>query len=444
MTDIATEDPWRNQVPPMDDNARYVSPEEASAEHFEERLKALEAELLGTEDLDDIPALEPIIADLLFRDTLARVFGASGTFKSFTTLDFAGCVGTGKAWHGREAHQGTVIYLVAEGIKGIRKRVRAWEQHYGIRMTGVRFLPRPVQAMDPEWLVLIELCRRTQPALIIVDTQARVTVGVEENSATEMGRVVDRMEQLRAASQACVLLVHHTGHDSDRGRGSTAVKGALQTEIGVTRKGKNLHDITVTISTGKQKDDEELGDIVFGLHQIQLKGEAKEDGSPVTSIVLVDLNAMPARANAGPEQGSPEWIADQLDKAGVPLVGRTILAKRCAELGIKASNGKLSEVIKIRSARASGPVPEPVPDLSPTLLENPVLTGGTGSEETAGQTCPGQPGGSSGTGALAEPVPSSPSFRAGTGRNTPPPCAECGEPLPDYWAAQGNTLHSGC
>lgn len=449
QTDIpAVEDPWAGRVPPMPehplDTDRYTSPEEASEEHFEARLKALEAELLGTEDLDNIPALEPIIADVLFRDTLARIFGASGTFKSFTTLDFAGCVGTGMAWHGRAVNQGTVIYLVAEGIKGIRKRVRAWEQHYGRKMTGVRFLPRPVQAMDPEWMVLIELCRRLRPALIIVDTQARVTVGIEENSNTEMGRVVDRMEQLRTHSGACVLLVHHTGNEGDRGRGATAVKGALQTEIGITRKGKGLHDATVTLSTGKQKDDEELGDVVFGLHQVQLKGEAKEDGSPVTSVVLVALSGSPGSIPAEPESGSPEWIADELDKAGVPRWGRDRIARKCTELGIRARKEKIEEAIKIRASRPEKPAPEPAPDLPPLFSEEPAPDGGAVSDETPDQTCPGQVGGRSGAGELTEPAPSPPSFRAGAGRDTQPECAVCGEPLDANSAAQGHTTHPGC
>ncbi|QXE36950.1 bifunctional DNA primase/polymerase [Streptomyces sp. GMY02] len=320
-----------------------------SEEHFEARLRALDEELLDTEDLDHIPALEPIVEDVLFKDTLARIYGASGTFKSFMTLDFAACVGTGTPWHGQRVRQGEVIYLVAEGIKGIRKRVRAWEQHHGTRMTGVKFLPRPVQAMDPEWLVLIELCRRRRPSLIVVDTQARVTVGIEENSNTEMGKVVDRMEQLRGSSGACVLLVHHTGHDSDRGRGATAVKGALQTEIGVERKGKGLLDSQVTLKTGKQKDDEELGDVVFGLHQVLLDGEAKEDGTPVSSIVLVQLNpAGEPQARTG-YQGRVEEVAAALDAAGVPPgYGRDRLRAECTRLGIKVENGLLTDVTRHR------------------------------------------------------------------------------------------------
>ncbi|MDH6125924.1 AAA family ATPase [Kitasatospora sp. GP82] len=446
IDDRVTGDPWAGKVPPMrrepERDDAYVSPEEASEEHFEKRLKALEAELLGTEDLDNIPALEPIIADVLFRDTLARIFGASGTFKSFTTLDFAGCVGTGKLWHGRLVRQGLVIYLVAEGIKGIRKRVRAWEQHYGIKMTGVRFLPRPVQAMDPEWLVLIELCQRLQPALVIVDTQARVTVGIEENSNTEMGRVVDRMEQLRTASGACVLLVHHTGNEGERGRGATAVKGALQTEISITRKGKSLHDITVTLGTGKQKDDEELGDVVFGLHQIQLKGEAKEDGTPVTSVVLVALDAAPQRVSSGPEPGSPEWIADQLDKAGVPLWGRDRITRKCAELGIKARKDKIEEAIRIRANRPAEPAPEPAPDLPPLFSEKAAPEGGAGSEEIPGQTCPGQIGGRSGAGALTEPAPSPRPLGRGQVGAPRPNAPSAASPLPPSWPARASTSTS--
>lgn len=358
--------------PPDDprDDARGTAGQ-TSEEHFEARLLALEGELLGTEDLDNIPALEPVIEDVLFKDTLARIYGASGTFKSFMTLGFAACVGTGIEWHGQRVQQGEVIYLVAEGIKGIRKRVRAWEQHHGRKMTGVRFLPRPVQAMDPEWLVLIELCRRRRPALIVVDTQARVTVGIEENSNTEMGKVVDRMEQLRGASGACVLLVHHTGHDSDRGRGATAVKGALQTEIGVVRTGKGLMDTTVTLKTGKQKDDEELGDIVFGLHQVLLSGEAKEDGTPVSSIVLVPLDpAGQPQARTG-HQGRVEEVAAALDAQGVPSnLGRDRLRTECTRLGIRAENSLLSDVAKHRKNQTN-----PANHLSANLSADPQETG---------------------------------------------------------------------
>jgi hypothetical protein len=343
------EDPWAGE--------HYTGPVgQTSGDYFEMKLRALEGELLDTAALDHIEPLEPIITDLLFKDTLTRVYGASGTFKSFMTLDFAGCVGTGTPWHGQQTTQGEVLYLVAEGMRGIRKRVRAWEQHYGRAMVGVRFLPRPIQALSPEWELLVELCRRRQPALVVIDTQARVTVGIEENSNTEMGRVVDRMEQLRGASGACVLLVHHSGHDSDRGRGATAVKGALQTELGVERKGKGLCDTTITLKTGKQKDDEELGDVVFALHQVALNGEFKEDGhTPVTSIVLVPLDPVSVPQARTDIAGRIEEIAAALDAKGIPVEwGRDRLRHACTSIGIQAENKLLAEVAKHRKGRANG------------------------------------------------------------------------------------------
>ncbi|MGH3492617.1 MAG: AAA family ATPase [Sciscionella sp.] len=265
--------------------------------------EALEAELLDSDALDTIPALRPLVDGFLYLDTTARINGQSGHMKSFVVLDIAAHVGTGQPWRGHPVTQGLVIYLVAEGAAGLRKRVRVWEQHHHQRMNYVRFLPRPVQAGDEAaWAVLIETCRHLQPVLIIFDTQARITVGVEENSATEMGRIVARIEALRTATGACVTLVHHQGLQGDHGRGSTAMKGAMQTELRVTKKGTGP-ETRVVVTSDKQKDDEELADVVFAVQVVKLDHEAKEDGSPVTSVVLVpadDLAEEPEQPRRSP------------------------------------------------------------------------------------------------------------------------------------------------
>jgi hypothetical protein len=349
---------------------------------------ALIAELLDTGDLDNIPALEPLIADVLFRDTIARVWGESGSFKSFMVLDMAGSIGAGATWHGRAVQQGLVIYLVAEGIRGVRKRVRAWEQHHGQKMTGVKFLPRPVQVNSPEWRVFIEACRRLRPSLVIIDTQARVTVGVEENSAKEMGVVIELVEQARAACQACVLLVHHSGINGERGRGSTSIKGAVQTELGVSRSGKGLQDIRVTLRTGKQKDDEELDDIVFRLEQIQLAGEAHEDGRPVTSVVLI------SSAPLGPLPGSVEDAIAKLDQAKVPAeYGRRKARTEASKVHVVLpADSVLGPAIKQRQNRCPRWCPEWCCDLEKKRQDSTTQTeqqGGfslsTAQDETTGQ-----------------------------------------------------------
>jgi AAA domain len=254
---------------------------------FKRLVDALDAELLNTYSLSQIPRNESLVDGFLYLNTTARVNGASGAMKSFVMLDLAGHVGTGLPWRGRKVKQGAVVYLVAEGAGGFEKRVRAWEQHYNRRMEGVYILPRPVQAKDPEWDVLTAVCKRREAKLIVCDTQARITVGVEENSAKEMGLIIDRVETMRIATGACVVLVHHQGVQGERGRGSTSVKGALQTELRVDRDGKGLMDTRITVISDKQKDDEEAEDVVFALEQQVINGMAKEDGTPMTSVVLV-------------------------------------------------------------------------------------------------------------------------------------------------------------
>ncbi|MDX3400061.1 AAA family ATPase [Streptomyces sp. ME01-18h] len=408
-----------------------------SEEYLAACVTQMRGELLDTEALDKIPALEPLLGDLLQLNTTARIIGPSGTFKSFILLDMAGHIGTGMKWHGHYVRQGTVIYLVAEGEQGIRKRVRAWEQHYGIRMDNVLFLPRPVQAKSPEWAVFIELARQVEPAFVVIDTQARVSVGVEENSNKEMGEVVDRMDDLRRATGACIGLVHHTGHQGEHGRGASGVKGAMQSEINVVKKGDRISNITLTVKSSKQKDEEEGNDLLFGLKRIALDGEAKPDGRPVTSLVLESLNALPER---GPEHGTPEWIVRELDKAQVPYGwGRDRVTARCRELGIQARKGKIEEAIRIRKARGK----DLPPDLPPTDAAEPAPAQGAGQEETPDQTCPGQDGGSSGQGAENLPAPS-PSLGMGQVGDTAPTCITCGNLLDPEWAAYGHDRHVTC
>lgn len=411
-----------------------------SEEHFEQRVATMAGELLDTDGLDKITPLRPLVGDLLHLNTLARVIGPSGTFKSFVMIDMCGHIGTGLAWHGQYVRQGTVVYLVAEGAEGIRKRVRAWEQHRGVRMDNVRFLPRPVQAMDPEWEVLTEVMRRLEPAMIVVDTQARVTVGIEENSNTEMGRVVARLDRLREVTGACVTLVHHTGHMGEHGRGASAVKGALQSELMISRKGDRLSNFVLSVKSGKQKDEEEGDGHLFGLQKISIDGEFKPDGRPVTSLVLVSLDAVPDRE---PLKGSVEWIIRELDKAGVPTTyGRDRLRSECMRLEIEAGTTKLEEVARARKGRPQSLPPDlPPPTLGDAEDSAPNL--GAGRAISAGHARPAGMGAGKGQAASDLPAPS-PSLRRGQVGQPGPICVVCDDELDTEWAQQGNDRHVMC
>jgi hypothetical protein len=93
------------------------------------------------------------------------------------------------------------------------------------------------------------LLKTIQPVLVVVDTQARVTVGADENSSKDMGRFVHSLELLRIHSQATMLIVHHEPRNGENLRGSTALEGAANTIIRASKDGD-----LITLSNPKQKD----------------------------------------------------------------------------------------------------------------------------------------------------------------------------------------------
>lgn len=256
----------------------------------DEEVAELAAKLLDTEALDNLPDPRWLIVGWLEMDTIARMVGKSRHGKSFVMLDMAAHIGAGMEWHGCKVLQGEVWYMAAEGAYGMKKRVRAWEKVHGRRMRNVLLLPEALQVRSRDWDVLCEMAKRRRPQLIVLDTQARVTVGLEENSAMDMGHLVNQMEQLRQVSGSCVVAVHHLGHNGREGRGSTAVVGAVTSEILVEREEENEDGEekpgprVIRVECVKQKNAEDGEARSFEMRQVDLGFD--QDGNPLTSAVI--------------------------------------------------------------------------------------------------------------------------------------------------------------
>jgi hypothetical protein len=211
--------------------------------------QAFEADII---DLDDLEDPEPLIEGFLHRDTLVRTFGPPKSLKSFVTLDMAASISLGIEWQGRRTVQTNVLYIVAEGARGVKKRRNAWNEHHGTEMK-VIFYPKPVQIGDQEEMYrVIAFCLAKQIGYIVFDTQARCTVGVDENDNTEMGEIVAALDILKQETKACVHMVHHSvGSDPKKARGATAWDGAVDAEF-YTKRDRDAD--TVDFVTKFQKD----------------------------------------------------------------------------------------------------------------------------------------------------------------------------------------------
>jgi hypothetical protein len=143
--------------------------------------------------------------------------GPSGSAKSFTALDFSG----------RFAQDRATVYVVGEGLHGYAGRWEALKDFYNLEDGEMYFHKEPVQfANHAELETFAQLIKPKHPQLIVVDTFARCAVGVEENSARDVGIWVDACDSLRRELNCGVLVVHHTGKQGNAMRGSSALYGA--------------------------------------------------------------------------------------------------------------------------------------------------------------------------------------------------------------------------
>lgn len=216
--------------------------------------------LLTRSALRDLADPEPLISNVIDQGTCALLYGHRGTYKSFIALDWALSVATGRPWQGRPVEQRRVLYVAAEGAFGFKGRTDAWEIGWQRQVSDDDFviLAEPVNLTNPrEVAELGALIAWGGYGLVVLDTMARCTVGADENSAKDIGRVVDQMYRLLDNTpdrRGMVLGVHHTGKDGERLRGSSAYEAGMDTIYSVKRGGKGG---PVTLDREKRKDGPE-------------------------------------------------------------------------------------------------------------------------------------------------------------------------------------------
>lgn len=221
--------------------------------------------LLTDEQLEDMPPPAWLIDGQLVRDSIAVLYGASGGYKTFLVLSWMLSISTGSWWFGREVQQGPVLMIAAEGSGGLGRRIAAWKQHGRYHgNAGLMVRPEPVNLLDRgQASVVATAAKRMGAVFVVVDTVARSMDGGDEDKARDMNVLVAALDVIRRESAACVLAVHHTGKDTERGlRGSSSLFAAAATVI--EAKGAEHR---LVLSHRKQKEAELPPDLHLGVVQ---------------------------------------------------------------------------------------------------------------------------------------------------------------------------------
>jgi AAA domain len=234
-----------------------------------------------------------LLRPFLERNSLALMFGELGSLKSFLALDLALRVASGLSAHGgAEAAPQPVVYFSAEG-RGLGKRIRGWAQHHlgGIdKLEASQFyaIEHPVNLSEPEVVnhIVTTLANLgVAPALIVIDTLSRNSDGRVEGSTEDGTQYLNLIDsELRHRYGACILLVHHVGHqEKHRARGPYVFMANTDANFRIERP--DPERLLISVTSGRMKDSEpppplELEGIIVDL------GEVDEAGEPVTTLVL--------------------------------------------------------------------------------------------------------------------------------------------------------------
>ena len=210
---------------------------------------------------------------MLTEGSLAAIYGAPESGKSFLAVDMSMAVAGGIDWHGRAVERGAVLYIAAEGAPGLGKRVRAWKMSRGAQGQAFDFrLMRDELNLAAEKVGAVRAFVKAVAdelgplKLIVIDTLNQTAAGADENSAKDMSRYIASMKRLRDTTGAAVVVVHHSGKDASKGmRGSTALLGAMDATVEVERD-KDGRAITVRVQ--KQKDAEREAPMRFNLEKV--------------------------------------------------------------------------------------------------------------------------------------------------------------------------------
>ncbi len=210
-----------------------------------ENPKRAKSEFVLMADIDEREVVSQpwLLRGLIQRGTFVCAYGDPGEGKSVLMLDACHAIaGQRKEWldtFSVDTNGARVaLYVGLEGFGSTKRRTIALRHEYGnaplALVSGQWDLTTAEGALEFSELVASVINQVGPLAVIVLDTWARLlaAAGADENSATEVGKVIRSLDIVREMTGATIVAIHHSGKDKSAGaRGTTALKGAVDTEL---------------------------------------------------------------------------------------------------------------------------------------------------------------------------------------------------------------------
>lgn len=276
---------------------------------------------------DDLRAMKPepwFVKTIIPATGVGSIYGPSGTYKSFLTLDLLAHISNGWDWFGCRTTARPVVYVPFEGKGGVPKRVQAWRADHADKPSKIAFLFAGLNlrnAADRAKLVRTLLEQGWAGGVLCIDTLAQAGPGIDENSSEGMGEMIGIFQELQTKLGGVVLVVHHTGKDVTQGlRGWSGLLGALDFTIECQAMGK----LTGKFVVKKVKDEDAGRAYDFDLTRVELYVD--DDGDTVTSLSVapkvkftgLGLQKAVVVQDAAADEFVWHWFKAEFDKGNHP------------------------------------------------------------------------------------------------------------------------------
>jgi hypothetical protein len=127
--------------------------------------------LIHYREMKNMPQVTWLAEQYIPASALVLVWAQEESFKSFIAVDLACSVATGVPWLGCVPinDPGPVVYIAAEGQRGLNSRIKAWARRkFKGGEPDVYAVPEPVQSENvPELVDFIER-RRIVPRMVVI------------------------------------------------------------------------------------------------------------------------------------------------------------------------------------------------------------------------------------------------------------------------------------
>ena len=239
---------------------------------------------------NQIKKIDWLVDGIIKQGTLVMFGGMPSGGKTYLAIELMLSIASGKPFLGQYlVKQGDAVFIACEGRDSVLRRVGAWThlKNGGVDVEDAYISSREIVVTAPEQAdISIEQyvqqidALAIHPKVFFIDTMNYSLGSAKENDANDMTQYFSRIAHGLISKYGCVVvLIHHTSKDGADIRGSSTIRGALDSLFLVSRDSAGIF----IVKNDKHKDRDKIEPIYLEGREVSF---SLPDGSTETNIAL--------------------------------------------------------------------------------------------------------------------------------------------------------------